>query len=80
MNQIQIYSRICEICGSTVQNVMGAGDASFMERWNDRDASTAIMSDDHNFCNNRHLFNFLLACMVFAFVLPWLFHITAIFS
>lgn len=72
-------NKTCEICGSTVHNVIGVGDATFMENWNG-DARTAAESDAARCWQNHRLFNILLACMVFAFVLPWLFHVGSFFS
>ncbi|MCE3217179.1 hypothetical protein HAX54_010898 [Datura stramonium] len=68
---------ICEICGAAAVNVIG-GQAS--------EASNAIitsmgvssapvvLSETRRFWHGRRIMNFLLACMIFAFVISWLFH------
>lgn len=72
-------NRTCEICGSTVHNVSGSGDATFMDNWNDGHARADEVSNAEHCWQNHRLFNILLACMVFAFVLPWVFHVSAFF-
>uniref|UniRef100_J3L5V5 RING-CH-type domain-containing protein n=1 Tax=Oryza brachyantha TaxID=4533 RepID=J3L5V5_ORYBR len=70
-------NRICEICGSTACNVVGLGDAEFIEQWNESSntaASQAPSSEPRRFWQGHRFLNFLLACMVFAFVISWLFH------
>ncbi|RYQ82036.1 hypothetical protein Ahy_B10g100611 isoform A [Arachis hypogaea] len=68
-------NRLCEICGETAKNVSGVADAGFMEEWNegrfmDHDNSSRRFGGcwrGQPFCN------FLMACLVIAFVLPWFF-------
>lgn len=75
-------NKTCEICGSTARNVAGANEAELMEQWNeanDAAPSTATVpggttSETRNFWQGHRFLNFLLACMVFAFVISWLFH------
>lgn len=75
-------NKTCEICGSTARNVVGLTDAEVMEHWVEpNDASTASLaatmvhpSETRNFWQGHRFLNFLLACMVFAFVISWLFH------
>uniref|UniRef100_A0A0D9YHC3 RING-CH-type domain-containing protein n=1 Tax=Oryza glumipatula TaxID=40148 RepID=A0A0D9YHC3_9ORYZ len=70
-------NRICEICGSTACNVVGIGDAEFIEQWNESSntaASQTPASEPRRFWQGHRFLNFLLACMVFAFVISWLFH------
>ncbi|KAG8078488.1 hypothetical protein GUJ93_ZPchr0007g5230 [Zizania palustris] len=70
-------NRICEICGSTACNVVGTGDAEFIEHWNgSSNAAAAAASEEprRRFWQGHRFLNFLLACMVFAFVISWLFH------
>ncbi|KAL5221038.1 hypothetical protein ABZP36_025751 [Zizania latifolia] len=71
-------NRICEICGSTACNVVGIGDAEFIEHWNESSntaaAAQAPASEPRRFWQGHRFLNFLLACMVFAFVISWLFH------
>ncbi|KAI8014047.1 hypothetical protein LOK49_LG05G01373 [Camellia lanceoleosa] len=67
----------CEICGATALNVVG-------EQPNEGNGGTAsasaapagplILSETRNFWHGRRVMNVLLACMVFAFVISWLFH------
>ncbi|XP_057789127.1 uncharacterized protein LOC131005992 [Salvia miltiorrhiza] len=76
-------NKICEICGSIAQNVVGIDEAELMEQWNETneaDAASASATtrapllESRNFWQGHRFLNFLLACMVFAFVISWLFH------
>ncbi|PWA41868.1 Zinc finger, RING-CH-type [Artemisia annua] len=77
-------NKTCEICGSIAQNVAGANEAELMEQWNEANdamsvatapgGTTTTTSDTRNFWQGHRFLNFLLACMVFAFVISWLFH------
>ncbi|XP_071707527.1 uncharacterized protein [Rutidosis leptorrhynchoides] len=77
-------NKTCEICGSIAQNVAGANDAELMEQWNEANdamsaatahgGTTTTTADARNFWQGHRFLNFLLACMVFAFVISWLFH------
>ncbi|KAJ9684464.1 hypothetical protein PVL29_016770 [Vitis rotundifolia] len=72
-------NKICEICGSVARNVSGANEAELMEQWNDTTdvaavAAPARPAEIRNFWQGHRFLNFLLACMVFAFVISWLFH------
>ncbi|KAI5003785.1 hypothetical protein ZWY2020_030945 [Hordeum vulgare] len=70
-------NKICEVCGSTACNVVGFGDAEFMEQWNESGNSAgpqAPANETRRFWQGHRFLNFLLACMVFAFVISWLFH------
>eukprot|EP00249_Psilotum_nudum_P011160 c22999_g2_i1 orf=272-1072(+) len=70
-------NRSCEICGATAQNVVGIEDTSFMDRWNDGDAGGSAMDEPRRCWQSQAICNFILACMVVAFMLPWLFHVAA---
>ncbi|KZV51082.1 hypothetical protein F511_01874 [Dorcoceras hygrometricum] len=71
-------NRLCEICGETAKNIKGAGNDGFMEEWNDHRSSDI---GDSSSGNNRRclrgqpLCNFLMACLVIAFILPWFFRV-----
>ncbi|GMI87201.1 hypothetical protein like AT5G05830 [Hibiscus trionum] len=74
-------NRTCEICGSTARNVVAAViDTDTAEPWNEANDSTATApatihaAETRNFWQGHRFLNFLLACMVFAFVISWLFH------
>ncbi|XP_043698864.1 uncharacterized protein LOC122649691 [Telopea speciosissima] len=75
-------NKTCEICGATAQNVVGVNENQFMEQWNETNtatatagsAATAPLTENRSFCHGHRFLNFLLACMVFAFVISWLFH------
>ncbi|KAI3419450.1 RING-CH-type domain-containing protein [Psidium guajava] len=77
-------NKVCEICGATARNVAGANEAELMEQWNeagDAATNTAVSAplpvqptETRNFWQGHRFLNFLLACMVFAFVISWLFH------
>lgn len=69
--------RTCEVCGSIAKNVVGSGETEPTEHWNE--AATASpppssSSETHSFWQGRRFLNLLLACLVFAFVVSWLFH------
>ncbi|GAA0159310.1 hypothetical protein LIER_38838 [Lithospermum erythrorhizon] len=72
-------NRICEICFKNVKNVNGSVGNRFMEGWNRNRAEENYDFDSSE--NNRGrwhgqlLCNFLIACLVIAFVLPWLFRV-----
>ncbi|CAA2971597.1 E3 ubiquitin- ligase MARCH8-like [Olea europaea subsp. europaea] len=73
-------NKTCEICGSIARNVSCVNEAVLIEQWNEANytAATAMTpaspAASHNFWQGRRFLNFLLACMVFAFVISWLFH------
>ncbi|TKW17740.1 hypothetical protein SEVIR_5G387800v4 [Setaria viridis] len=70
-------NKICEICGSAACNVAGFSDMDFIEQWNESSstaAAQATASEPRRFWQGHRFLNFLLACMVFAFVISWLFH------
>uniref|UniRef100_A0ACD5XF80 Uncharacterized protein n=1 Tax=Avena sativa TaxID=4498 RepID=A0ACD5XF80_AVESA len=70
-------NKICEICGSAACNVVGFGDGEFIEQWNESSNSGATQvpgNETRRFWQGHRFLNFLLACMVFAFVISWLFH------
>lgn len=70
-------NRFCEICGETAQNISGIGDTRFMEEWNERRLTLPnINSPERGGCWRGQPFcNFLMACLVIAFVLPWFFRV-----
>ncbi|PIM98869.1 hypothetical protein CDL12_28645 [Handroanthus impetiginosus] len=74
-------NKTCEICGSVAQNVAGVNEAELTEHWNEANdaiattaTSSAPITESRNFWQGHRFLNFLLACMVFAFVISWLFH------
>ncbi|MBA0872292.1 hypothetical protein Goshw_010678 [Gossypium schwendimanii] len=72
--------RTCEICHSIARNVVGVNEGT--DQSNDTNSSTttaavpgpAAHTDTPSFWHGHRILNFLLACMVFAFVISWLFH------
>ncbi|KAK6133541.1 hypothetical protein DH2020_032670 [Rehmannia glutinosa] len=70
-------NRLCEICGETAKNITGVGDSGFMEEWNESRSDTFTTSSDGNrrCLRGQPLCNFLMACLVIAFVLPWFFRV-----
>ncbi|KAK8546365.1 hypothetical protein V6N13_067590 [Hibiscus sabdariffa] len=74
-------NKTCEICHSIARNVAGV-ILETAEQSNETNNSTATAAAsvpaphiDSGSCWQGHRFlNFLLACMVFAFVISWLFH------
>jgi hypothetical protein len=69
--------RICEICSSTASNVVVLGDPEFSDQWSETNNVAAVQAppaETRRFWQGHRFLNFLLACMVFAFVISWLFH------
>ncbi|KAI4331690.1 hypothetical protein MLD38_029849 [Melastoma candidum] len=76
-------NKICEICNSVARNVVGANEVESAEQFSNEVenavASTAVTaptapSERRYFWQGHRFLNFLLACMIFAFVISWLFH------
>ncbi|XP_062168000.1 uncharacterized protein LOC133874168 [Alnus glutinosa] len=75
-------NKTCEICHSVAHNVFGSNDIESTEHSNETNNATAAatvlaqvpVSESRSFWHGHRFLNFLLACMVFAFVLSWLFH------
>ncbi|OIT20590.1 PREDICTED: uncharacterized protein LOC109219971 [Nicotiana attenuata] len=73
-------NKTCEICGSIARNVAGANEAELVEQWNEANDAASVAAtapatvETRNFWQGHRFLNFLLACMVFAFVISWLFH------
>lgn len=73
-------NKTCEICHSIARNVVGVSEGT--DQSNDTNSSTttatvpgpAAHTDTPSFWHGHRILNFLLACMVFAFVISWLFH------
>lgn len=78
-------NRKCEICGEMANNIRGFGADKFMEEWIESGVRTngievsapnSSQSSREEVCWHGQPFcNFLMACLVIAFVLPWLFRI-----
>ncbi|KAI3456131.1 hypothetical protein Pfo_012794 [Paulownia fortunei] len=71
-------NRLCEICGEAAKNITGVGDNGFMEEWNERrsaDSGTSTSNGSRRCLRGQPLCNFLMACLVIAFVLPWFFRV-----
>ncbi|KAI5561163.1 hypothetical protein POPTR_016G105900v4 [Populus trichocarpa] len=78
-------NKTCEICHSIARNVVLASDIESIEHSNETNnvmvntaaaaASTSIpTTETRSFWQGHRFLNFLLACVVFAFILSWLFH------
>ncbi|PSS23793.1 E3 ubiquitin-protein like [Actinidia chinensis var. chinensis] len=75
-------NKTCEICNSVARNVFSANETGSTQQTNETNVSTtndasapAPPAVESQTCVNGHrLVNFLLTCMVFAFVISWLFH------
>ncbi|KAM0006381.1 putative Zinc finger, RING-CH-type, Zinc finger, RING/FYVE/PHD-type [Helianthus debilis subsp. tardiflorus] len=72
---------ICEICGATAQNVGGDQTHEMSHTITetepvDRSATGPVMvpTEPRTFWQGRRIMNILLGCMVFAFIISWLFH------
>ncbi|KAA8515081.1 hypothetical protein F0562_018132 [Nyssa sinensis] len=71
-------NRLCEICGKTAKNITGVEDNRFMEEWNDQRSSgsgTNASNRGGGCWRGQPFCNFLMACLVIAFVLPWFFRV-----
>nr|GMD64397.1 uncharacterized protein LOC109163760 [Ipomoea batatas] len=65
----------CEICGATAVNIAGEqATTEDIDTSGVASAAPVVVSENQNFWRGRRVMNFLLACMVFAFVISWLFH------
>ncbi|OAY78158.1 hypothetical protein ACMD2_11060 [Ananas comosus] len=70
-------NKTCEICGTIARNVVGSGETEFIEQWNESNNATATpasTTEARPFWQGHRFLNFLLACLVFAFIISWLFH------
>ncbi|CAD6333643.1 unnamed protein product [Miscanthus lutarioriparius] len=70
-------NKICEICSSTASNVVVLGDPEFSDQWSETNNVAPVQvpqAETRRFWQGHRFLNFLLACMVFAFVISWLFH------
>ncbi|CAA3022792.1 uncharacterized protein LOC111373830 [Olea europaea subsp. europaea] len=76
-------NKTCEICNSIAQNVVGPNDIEASQQTNESNSTVAntasaagLASAETRSCLNGHRFlNFLLACVVVAFIISWLLHI-----
>ncbi|PSS04850.1 E3 ubiquitin-protein like [Actinidia chinensis var. chinensis] len=71
-------NRQCEICGETAKNVTGVGDNRFIEEWNETisvGSGTNFSERGRGCWRGQPFCNFLMACLVIAFVLPWFFRV-----
>ncbi|CAL9080871.1 uncharacterized protein LOC103988378 [Musa acuminata AAA Group] len=65
-------NRYCEICGENAKNVTGEDDSKFMNEWYERgDSSNRNVSERCSCWRHQPFCNFLMACLVIAFMLPW---------
>ncbi|MBA0776082.1 hypothetical protein Gotri_011136 [Gossypium trilobum] len=81
LSKLCTITMTCEICGSIARNVAATNETDTVELWNEANDSTATAApvaihaaETRNFWQGHRFLNFLLACMVFAFVISWLFH------
>lgn len=71
-------NRVCEICGEVAQNVTGVSNNRFIEEWNDTRSTasgTGSTETTRGCWHGQPFCNFLMACLVIAFVLPWFFRV-----
>ncbi|KAJ8497723.1 hypothetical protein OPV22_008275 [Ensete ventricosum] len=65
-------NRYCEICGENAKNVTGEDNSKFMNEWSERgDSSNQNVSERCSCWRHQPFCNFLMACLVIAFMLPW---------
>ncbi|KAF5751406.1 hypothetical protein HS088_TW02G00420 [Tripterygium wilfordii] len=72
---------ICEICGATAVNVAGdqVNEAhTAISVAPSTPVAPVIVLENPTFWHGRRIMNLLLACMVFAFIISWLFHFKVI--
>ncbi|XP_058215408.1 uncharacterized protein LOC131326591 [Rhododendron vialii] len=75
-------NKTCEICNSVARNVLNASEIELIQQTNEANVtSTNAVSapnpptaETRRCLNGHRLVNLLLACMVCAFVISWLFH------
>ncbi|KAG7554244.1 Zinc finger RING-CH-type [Arabidopsis suecica] len=75
-------NKICEVCGSIAGNVVGSVEVESEESRNEANGvenqtlrtSGPRLVEGRSFWQGHRFLTFLLACMVFAFVISWLFH------
>ncbi|WOK95562.1 hypothetical protein Cni_G04269 [Canna indica] len=67
-------NKTCEICRATARNVIVSEDTELVEQSIETDANTQPNETRRSFWQGHRFLNFLLACVVFAFVVSWLFH------
>lgn len=74
------WCRFCEICSEIAVNVTGVIEHGVVQEWNERraaDANTGANNSSETSCWRGHPFcNFLMACLVITFVLPWFFRVS----
>ncbi|CAN4091907.1 unnamed protein product [Withania somnifera] len=71
-------NRVCEICGEVAQSVTGVSNNRFIEEWNDTRSTasgTGSMETTRGCWHGQPFCNFLMACLVISFVLPWFFRV-----
>ncbi|KAA8518973.1 hypothetical protein F0562_016253 [Nyssa sinensis] len=75
-------NKTCEICNSVARNVFGTSEIESTQQTNETNvtpvntvsAPVPPVAETQSCFNGHRFLNFLLACMVFAFVISWLFH------
>ncbi|CAA0836334.1 RING/FYVE/PHD zinc finger superfamily protein [Striga hermonthica] len=78
-------NKTCEICNSVARNVVGPNDMEAGQPAGEGvlvipstpvgpTASSSSSAETRTCLNGHRFLNFLLACMVFAFIISWLFH------
>ncbi|KAL3639459.1 hypothetical protein CASFOL_017366 [Castilleja foliolosa] len=77
-------NKTCEICNSVARNVVGPNDAEaaqeatesvVVEESNTPSDPMLSTTEDRTYSNGDEFFNFLLACVVFGFVISWIFDV-----
>ncbi|KAF9587724.1 hypothetical protein IFM89_004701, partial [Coptis chinensis] len=69
-------NRCCEICSQAATNITGVGDSRFMQEWNEgSDVNSGNLGARRGYLRGQPFCNFLMACLVIAFVLPWFFRV-----
>ena len=73
-----LLCRMCEICGQTAKNITGVRDNRFIEDWHDQGSTSGGVRSSvrgGGCWRGQPFCNFLMACLVMAFVLPWFFRV-----
>ncbi|KAJ4981066.1 hypothetical protein NE237_031903 [Protea cynaroides] len=69
-------NRCCEICGENAKNITGVINYRFMEEWNEGRYAAGSNNPSRRGLGcwqGQSFCNFLMACLVIAFMLPWFF-------
>ncbi|KAH1226583.1 hypothetical protein GmHk_11G033207 [Glycine max] len=76
-------NKVCEICGSIARNVTVVAEVQTNEQWNEANNNASMVppptgpapqAETRHLWQSQRFLNFILSCLVLAFVISWLFH------